>query len=263
MFPPVAQFAESSPLIGLIVPPADGNVPPEGAILYPHIRFIAEGLGLREMSPSGFDAIVADIVAKATKLAGAGAQAISVMGTSLTFYRGPAANETLKTAIEEATGLPTTTMSFAIARALKAMRVERVALATAYIDDLNTRLTTFLRHEGIRVAGIKGLAITDVPSVKHVPPATLIELAEAAFALDKTAQGVLISCGGLLTLDVIEQLEDRLGVPVVASSPAGFWDVVQVAGLDPTAAGFGRLFAAPAAGSQRGVEREPVSVKQS
>ncbi len=238
------------PLIGLVVPPADGDVPPEGAILYPHIRFMAAGLGLGELSASGFDAIAADIVAKAKELAGAGAQAISVMGTSLTFYRGATANATLKTAIEDATGLPTTTMSIAIVRALKAMKVERVALATAYIDDLNSRLTTFLRHQGIRVAGIKGLAITDVPSVRRVQPGTLIELAEAAFALDRTAQGVLVSCGGLITLDIVEVLEKRLGVPVVASSPAGFWDVVQVAGLDTAVAGFGRLFAGPTGASQ-------------
>ncbi|CAA9403253.1 MAG: hypothetical protein AVDCRST_MAG51-1011, partial [uncultured Ramlibacter sp.] len=52
----------------------------------------------------------------------------------------------------------------------------------------------------------------------------------------------LISCGGLLTLDAIRQLEDALGLPVTASSPAGFWDVVRLGGWDPSSRGFGRLF---------------------
>jgi maleate cis-trans isomerase len=48
--------------------------------------------------------------------------------------------------------------------------------------------------------------------------------------------------GGLLTLDILAPLERRLGVPVVSSSPAGFWDVVQRAGIDPRVPGYGRLF---------------------
>jgi|HubBroStandDraft_6_1064221.scaffolds.fasta_scaffold33222_4 arylmalonate decarboxylase len=240
----------SSPLIGMIVPPASGEVPPEGAILYPDIRFVAMGLGLRQISPTGFDEVVATIVAKAELLAADGAQAISVMGTSLTFYQGANANNALITAVAAATGLPTTTMSSAVVRGLKALGVGRVALATAYIDDLNTRLTTFLAANDITVAGIEGLAMTDMNAVKHVPPARLITLAERAFAHDPSAEGILLSCGGLLTLDVIDPVEQRLGIPVVASSPAGFWDAVQVAGLDAACPGYGRLFQAPPLGSQ-------------
>ena len=78
--------------------------------------------------------------------------------------------------------------------------------------------------------------------VGAVTPRTLIELAERVVLRDRSADGVFISCGGLLTHDVIEPLEARLGLPATASSPAGFWDVVRVAGLDPAARGFGRLF---------------------
>jgi len=53
---------------------------------------------------------------------------------------------------------------------------------------------------------------------------------------------VLISCGGLKTLGILEALEARLGVPVISSSAAGFWDVVQLGNIDPAANGFGKLF---------------------
>jgi arylmalonate decarboxylase len=243
-----------SPLIGLIVPPAAGEVPPEGAILYPHIRFVAGGLGLRQISPAGFDEVVASIVAKAKALAAEGADAISVMGTSLTFYQGAGANDALTEAVAAATGLPTTTMSSAVVRGLKALSVTRVALATAYIDDLNARLTAFLRAHDIAVAGIEGLAMTDVAGVKQVPPATLIGLAERAHARDPSAEGILLSCGGLLTLDVIEPIEQQLGVPVIASSPAGFWDVVRLAGRNAACPRYGRLFQAAPITSAAGTE---------
>ncbi len=231
------------PLIGLIVPPAAGDVPTDGATLYPNkARFIARGLGLGEISSAGFAAVIGLIVGKARELAAAGAQAISLMGTSLSFYQGADINRKLAAAISESTGLPATTMSNAIVRALKATGVKRVALATAYIDDLNARLVAFLQAEGFEVGGVEGLAMTDVRGVGEVRPDTLMRLAERVFQSDKSAQGVLVSCGGLLTLEILAPLERRLGVPVVSSSPAGFWDVVQRAGIDPRVPGYGRLF---------------------
>jgi arylmalonate decarboxylase len=46
----------------------------------------------------------------------------------------------------------------------------------------------------------------------------------------------------LKTLGVVEVLEAMLDVPVVSSSPAGFWDVVQLVGVNPTSNNRGRLF---------------------
>ena len=52
-----------------------------------------------------------------------------------------------------------------------------------------------------------------------------------------------MSCGGLLTLDAIAALEDAFDLPVIGSSPSGFWDVVRTAGEDPrSSTAGGRLF---------------------
>ena len=59
-----------------------------------------------------------------------------------------------------------------------------------------------------------------------------------------------MSCGGLQTLDAIKALEAKLKLPVTASSPAGFWDVMRLAGLDAASPGFGRLFATEALSSR-------------
>lgn len=239
---------DNSPsLVGLIVPPAHGRVPSDAAALYPDVRFIARGLGLEEISPTGFDAVIDLAVEKARELADAGATAISLMGTSISFYRGAAFNRQLASTIHQATGLPATTMSYAVVRALRATGVRRVALATAYIDDLNRPLISFLEDEGFEIAGVKGLAVTDVVGVGTIQTDTLLGLAEDAFRLDPGAEGVLLSCGGLMTLGIAEVLEPVLGVPVISSSPAGFWDVVQLAAIDPRRQGFGRLFHAMAA----------------
>lgn len=237
------SHADTQPLVGLIVPPAAGDVPDDGAILYSdRARFIARGLALPAISTAAFDTVLDIITAKAVELAGAGAKAISLMGTSLSFYRGAEFNRQLADSIATATGLPSTTMSHAIVNALRAVGVKRVAVATAYTDDVNARLVDFLEAEGFEVTAFEGLSFTDVIGVGEIPAETLIALAESVFARSEGTQGVLISCGGLKTIGILETLEARLGVPVVSSSPAGFWDVVQLADIDPKASGFGQLF---------------------
>jgi arylmalonate decarboxylase len=231
--------------VGLIVPPAHGLVPRDAAMLYgDRVRFIARGLGIGAVSPDGFNPVIDSILDKACQLRDAGAQVVSLMGTSISFYRGPEFTESLRAAMQETTGIPCTTMSHAIVAALRHLGVQRVAVATSYIDELNARLIDYLTTAGFTVTAIRGMSITDVKEVGEVATDALVDLAESVYREDRSAQGVFISCGGLFTLDAIRQLEDRLGIPAAASSPAGFWDVVRLGGWDAASPGFGTLFAA-------------------
>ncbi|WP_258128007.1 arylmalonate decarboxylase [Achromobacter anxifer] len=233
----------STPVIGMIVPPAAGLVPADGARLYPGLPFIASGLGLGSVTPDGYDAVIESVVDHARRLQQQGASAISLMGTSLSFYRGAAFNTALTEAMREATGLPCTTMSSAVLNGLRALGLRRVALATAYIEDVNERLAAFLAEEGFDATGCRSLGITGVEAMARVDTDTLIDLCVRAFEAAPDSDGILLSCGGLLTLDAIPEVERRLGVPVVSSSPAGFWDAVRLAGGGVQAApGYGCLF---------------------
>jgi arylmalonate decarboxylase len=229
--------------IGLIVPPPGDRVPADAALLYGHqVDFVARSLGITGVSPEGFAPVIDQVVERALELRRQGAEAISLMGTSLSFYRGAEWTDRLRAQMTEATGVPCTTMSHAIVAALRALDVRRVAVATAYVDALNERLRDYLNGQGFEVTALEGLSMTHAADIEGVGPSALIGLAERVFASDESADGIFISCGGLQTHEVIEPLERRLGVPVAASSPAGFWDVMRLAGRDPFAAGFGRLF---------------------
>ena len=235
--------ADIQPCIGLIVPPRAGEVPPDGPALYAgRARFIARGLGLGEISTRGYEQVIDHVVELAAALAGSGAQAVSLMGTSLSFYRGAAFNRELESEMARRTGLPCTTMSNAILRGLRALGLQRVAVATAYIDEVNERLVAYLKAGDVDATTVKGLGVTGVEAVSRVPSDVLVRLCEDVWRAAPESDGILLSCGGLLTLDAIAVVEDRLGVPVVSSSPAGFWDAMRTAGLDSRLAGRGRLF---------------------
>ena len=238
----------SRPTLGLIVPPAHGRVPDDAARLYgERACFLARGLGIESISSQGFEPVMHRIVEAAVELRDEGAEAISLMGTSISFHRGAAFTEELRQRMQDATGLPCTTMSHAIVRALRALGVSRVAVATSYVAELNEQLQAYLEASGFEVCAILGLSITGVEAVGDVSTQTLYELALEVHDAAPHADGVLISCGGLQTLDALRQLEDTLRKPAIASSPAGFWDLMRVAGGDPAAPGHGRLFGIGAA----------------
>ena len=231
------------PRLGLIVPPRAGEVPVDGPLLYAgRADFVARGLGLGEISTRGYEEVIDRVLEQAVALAREGVAALSMMGTSLSFFRGAAFNEQLQRDLERATGLPCTTMSNAIVRGLQALGVRRVAAATAYIDEVNRQLERYLAAHGLEAVAVEGLAMTGVREVGLVSTATLVELCERVHARAPQAEGILISCGGLVTLDAVREVEARLGLPVVSSSPAGFWDLMRVAGLDGRSPGHGRLF---------------------
>src|SRR3954454_15217761 len=134
----------AEPTIGLIVPTAAGDVPADGPKLYPNgVRFVAAGLGLQRLTPEGYDRVIDRVGARARNLAAQGVDAVALMGTSLSFYKGYGFNEQLKATIREATGLPATTMSTGVVEVLRAMGVPYVAVGTAYIDEVNNRLRQF------------------------------------------------------------------------------------------------------------------------
>ncbi|TAL87178.1 MAG: arylmalonate decarboxylase [Candidimonas sp.] len=235
---------ESQKAIGLIVPPASAQVPVDAGLMYPGLKFIARGLALGSVDKKGYDAVIEHVVEKARDLAAEGVSAISLMGTSLSFYRGANLNQQLKDEMEQACGLPCTTMSYAIVHGMRKLDLKTVAVATAYVDDVNRRLAVFLNGEDIAVASTKGLGLNGVREVALVSTETLVRLCLDAWdEANGRAGGIVLSCGGLVTLDTVAQVERQLGVPVVASSPAGFWDVVGTAGLDSRVQGFGRLAA--------------------
>ncbi|WP_432730259.1 arylmalonate decarboxylase [Variovorax sp. W6] len=235
----------AQPHLGLIVPPAAGAVPVDGPLLYgERIRFSARGLGLGEISTRGYLDVIDSVVAKAVELKKEeGVSAISLMGTSLSFFRGAAFNRQLEIEMARATGLLCTTMSNAIVNGLRHLKVRRVAVATAYIDEVNAQLRGYLEQSDFEPLALEGLSISDVQAVGQVPTRALVDLCVKVFEAQPGADGILISCGGLVTLDAVREVEERLQVPVVSSSPAGFWDLARTAGLDARSPGCGRLFA--------------------
>jgi arylmalonate decarboxylase len=233
--------ASSAPVLGLLSP-VDTAVPPEANILYPTgVRFRAASVGLATMTPAGYDAVLDRIAPTAAELARQGAQAITLMGTSLSFYKGAAFNRELTKRVAEASGRPAVTMSTAVIEGLRTVGGKRLAVATAYDEEVNRRLQLFLHEEGFEVLTIRGLGVQRVEDIHTVTRDGLFEFSVNVFESAKNADALLVSCGGLHTLELLEPLERRCKVPVVSSLPHALRAGARLLGLSGRAAGYGTL----------------------
>ncbi len=242
-----ARSADRVPVLGLIFPPLDRGVPEEGIAMYGEtLRYVVTGLGVERMTPEGFEAVIARIPAAAEKLAAAGADAIELTGTSLTFFRGEAFNQQLREAVTKASGLRATTMSNGVIDGLKAVGASKVAVATAYADEVNGRLRAFLVEHGLTPLVVTGLGLEAIADVDSVTQDDLIEFGVRVRASVPEADSLLVSCGGFRTLELIAPLEARTGVPVISSMPHGLWAGARLVGLSGAAPGYGTLLSRPA-----------------
>lgn len=230
----------SSPVAGLIVPPAHGRVPVHGPEMFgDRLQFIGAGLGLAGMSIAGYDAVIDKVGELTELLVQQGAEAVSLMGTSLSFYKGVPFNSQLTDIMAAASGgRPVTTMSTSIVEALNAVECLRPVVTTAYTDQVNDRLNRFLLSSGFAPVGMAGMGVVDTGAAQRIPTSAVTDVCErvvvSAQQHDRSFDGILISCGALDTLGLLGELEQEYGVPVVASSPAGFWSIGRLLAVAPS-----------------------------
>jgi len=234
--------AADEPALGLIFPPLNYPIPPDAKRLYPSgVRFLGNGVGLPGgMTLESYEEAIPRAVPAAEALAKQGAKAISVFGSSLTFYKGAKFNEELTKQVTKATGVPATTQSNGLVDGLKVANAKRVAVATAYTDTVTERLKVFLEEHGFQVTFAKGLGYERIPEGAATDQ-ILFKLGTETYSNSKNADALVVSCGALRTLDLIVPLEKEIKVPVVSSTPHGLMNGVRLLGVSPRAQGFGMV----------------------
>lgn len=158
--------------------------------------------------------------------------------TAASFIHGAGHDTEIGDRIREATGVRAVTTSSAVLKALKTLDVKSVATATPYIDALDQKLTAFLEGNGFSVVSQNPLGLTHDQGLHPIET-----VRQAVLDTDQPdADGIFVSCTGLKTSAIIDDLERMLGKPVVTANQATMWNALQLAGLEPRLPGLGQLF---------------------
>ena len=219
--------------IGLIVPSSNTTMEPEFWRMAPEgVSVHTSRVRLSEVTPEALRLMASEAVRASEELATADVNVIVYGCTSGSLLEGVEWEERLRREIRERAGVEAITTAQAVVEALRALGVRRVAVATPYIDEINSRERSFLERSGFSVVRIRGLGIVRNTDIGRQPPWVAYRLAkEVAREAGRSADGVFISCTNFRTIEVIELLEVELQLPVVSSNTASMWLALRTLGI--------------------------------
>lgn len=114
----------------------------------------------------------------------------------------------------------------ALLQGIEALQAKRVALVMPYMRPLAQQVVDYIQAEGIEVAAWCALGVADNVAVGCIPKERVME---AARNLDLTGADALVlsCCVQMPSLDLIQDAEDELGLPVLSAATAGAYSILR------------------------------------
>lgn len=155
------------------------------------------------------------------------ARSVAYACTSGSFVGGVTGEQQLQKIMIKAGAPAAVTTSGAAVEALRALGIQRVAIATPYNESLTQLLADYLSEAGFTVVSSgyldmeDGIARIEYDAVKRL--ANVVDHPEA--------EAVFFSCTNLRTFDIIEELEAQLDKPILSANQVTMWAAMRQAGI--------------------------------
>ena len=149
--------------------------------------------------------------------------------------------------ISDNSGAPSLTSAQAVGRAVRALRLRRIALVSPYSQEVNERAARyFAAKHGLDTIAREGFAASDSYAIGGLGP----ENACAAFArIDRPEiEAFVVPGGNFPTMPHIAEWEREFKKPVVTTNQASVWAMLRAFAPHARLSGFGRLLEAVPAG---------------
>src|SRR5439155_5886173 len=124
--------------------------------------------------------------------------------------------------------------------ALQAVDVEKMVGVTYFVGEINDTFSKYFEQAGFKVLAMEGISVP-FEEVGRLASTEVYALARRAYLAHEDAQGIYMLGSGWRVLDIIEPLEQDLGVPVIHAVPARVWSIQKRLHIRQPVAGFGQL----------------------
>lgn len=124
----------------------------------------------------------------------------------------------------------------ALVAACEAQGIRRVGLLSPYVAEVSDRLRGRLAERGVETPVFGSFDEAEEARVARIDGPSILA-AGRALAVRGGIEGMFLSCTNLRTLDVIPELEDATGLPVLSSNLVLAWDMLRLAGAAPDVPG--------------------------
>jgi maleate cis-trans isomerase len=191
---------------------------------------------------AGMDRMNAEVEQGARYLSTAKVDVIAYGCTTGSFYRGPGWDRDMIAQMERVAGVPAVAAAPSVVEAVRFFAARRISVATPYPEWSNQRLRAYLEALGLEVLNVEGeqrAARSGNQGINDHDPQEVIAFASKVCRPE--ADALLCSCTAWRALEAVDELERRVGKPVVTSNQASVWAAFRKVGLTRPVKGFGRL----------------------
>jgi len=218
--------------IGLIIPSSNTTMEPE---FYQHlpqgVSSHTARMPIINATPEELLKMVEELEGCVELLRTAKVDVVVFGCTSGSFLMGKGYDRELEARIEKVAGVPAVTTSHAVLEALKVKEVQKLAIATPYIDEINEKEAKFFSDYGFPVEIIRGLNIADNLQIGRCDPSDAYKLGLEVVREKPNVDGLFISCTNFRTFEIIEPLSRDIGKPVVSSNQTSLWMALKTGGI--------------------------------
>lgn len=149
--------------------------------------------------------------------------------------------ETMET-VQVRSGLSWATWHDAVQAALGLLGAKRIAILTPWEAQGNASAARMFNDMGIDVVASVGLTGSDLSHLAHLPDDAKEQAVIEVLATPGNRIDAVVQCGtGMSMMNVIDRLEARTGVPIVAINPTTLWYALRENGFTRPLLGAGRL----------------------
>ncbi len=161
-------------------------------------------------------------------------------GAPLVLSQGKGFEASLIEKLQTITGVPCTTSIVAAMDAFRDLSTSRLAVVDPYPPDLNEKMVRYLKEWSFDVASVVSLGTTftesSVASIGDIYRAAKKAVKEAG-----NATGIFIPCANFPVVDVIEDIETDLGLPVISNITSQLYVAFKAIGMREKIEGYGKL----------------------
>lgn len=162
------------------------------------------------------------------------------------FLKGVDGNAYISKKITELTNQPAVTAMSSMVEALQHLNIDKISLVTPYTEHRTEIMSDFFERMGIGVRGVESQDFSLKSNDKREwyecntqPPRVAYQMAKKANT--KESQAIVISATNFRTFEIISELEEDTGKPVITTNQAILWSVFNKLNLNITLPQYGRL----------------------
>jgi maleate isomerase len=225
------------------------------------IRMLPEGIGvipvclnIRRGAVDEFKSAIAAYEEKIAELAEAGVDVVNPSGAPPFMVLGYEKEQALLRKWEDAYKIRVFTSCTSHIDALRALGVKRFIGASYFRGDINRTFARYFDDAGFKCLDMAGMDV-DFDKAQELSSLQVYGFIKQKFLNARKAEAIYMLGPGWRTLDIIEKLEQDLGVPVVHAIPAQSWDIQRHLHVRQPFKGFGRLIAEMPAGTTIGIHK--------